>query len=43
MYNLQLIPEQLEIRDTVRDFVAREVKPAAIRPERLEARTIEVS
>ena len=39
MYNLHLSPEQLEIRDTVRDFVAREVKPLAIRPERLEART----
>ena len=39
MYNLQLSPEQLEIRDTVRDFVDREVKPHALRPERLEART----
>ena len=39
MYNLQLSPEQLEIRDTVRDFVARDVKPHALRPERLEART----
>ena len=39
MYNLQLSPEQLEIRDTVRDFVARDVKPLALRPERLEART----
>jgi alkylation response protein AidB-like acyl-CoA dehydrogenase len=38
MYNLQLSPEQLEIRDTVRDFVAWEVKPLALRPERLEAR-----
>src|SRR3954466_4528722 len=39
MYSLQLSPEQLEIRDTVRDFVARDVKPHALRPERLEART----
>jgi butyryl-CoA dehydrogenase len=39
MYNLQLSPEQLEIRDTVRDFVAQEVKPLALKPERLEART----
>ena len=29
----------MEIRDTVRDFVARDVKPHALRPERLEART----
>ena len=35
MYNLQLSPEQLEIRDTVRDFVTEEVKPRALRPERL--------
>ena len=38
MYNLHLSPEQLEIRDTVRDFVAREVEPPAIEPKRLEAR-----
>jgi alkylation response protein AidB-like acyl-CoA dehydrogenase len=37
MYDLRLTPEQLEIRDTVRDFVAQEIKPYAIRPERLEA------
>jgi len=37
MYSLHLGPEQLEIRDTVRDFVAREIRPAALRPERLEA------
>jgi alkylation response protein AidB-like acyl-CoA dehydrogenase len=37
MYNLQLTPEQLEIRDTVRDFVVRKVKPLALKPERLEA------
>src|SRR3954467_9327097 len=38
MYNLHLSPEQLEIRDTVRDFVALEVKPLALVPARLEAR-----
>ena len=38
MYNLHLSPEQLEIRDTVRDFVAREIKPLALAPDRLEAR-----
>jgi len=38
MYNLHLSAEQLEIRDTVRDFVAQEVKPPAIEPKRLEAR-----
>jgi alkylation response protein AidB-like acyl-CoA dehydrogenase len=38
MYSLHLSPEQLEIRDTVRDFVAREVKPPALEPARLEAR-----
>ena len=32
MYNLHLSPEQLEIRDTVRDFVAQEVKPVALEP-----------
>ncbi|HUF82866.1 MAG TPA: acyl-CoA dehydrogenase family protein [Burkholderiales bacterium] len=36
MYNLQLTPEQLEFRDTVRDFVDNEVKPAALAPRRLE-------
>jgi alkylation response protein AidB-like acyl-CoA dehydrogenase len=39
MYNLRLSPEQLEIRDTVRDFVAQEVKPPALEPARLEAQT----
>src|SRR5262245_35000593 len=38
MYNLHLSPEQLQIRDTVRDFVAEVIKPLALRPERLEAR-----
>ncbi len=37
MFNLHLSAEQLEIRDTVRDFVAREVKPVALNPARLEA------
>jgi len=36
VFDLRLSPEQLEIRDTVRDFVAREVKPVALKPERLE-------
>jgi alkylation response protein AidB-like acyl-CoA dehydrogenase len=38
MYNLHLSPEQLEIRDTVRDFVTRELKPVALKADRLEAR-----
>src|ERR1700730_10507355 len=38
MYSLHLSPEQLEIRDTVRDFVAQEVKPRTLEPKRLEAR-----
>ncbi|MFL5067017.1 MAG: acyl-CoA dehydrogenase family protein [Xanthobacteraceae bacterium] len=37
MYNLHLGPEQIEIRDTVRDFVLQEIKPLALKPERLEA------
>lgn len=36
MYDLRLTPEQLEFRDTVRDFVENEVKPAALSPKRLE-------
>jgi alkylation response protein AidB-like acyl-CoA dehydrogenase len=36
MYSLQLSPEQLEIRDTMRDFVTRELKPAALKAERLD-------
>jgi hypothetical protein len=36
MYDLHLTPEQLEFRDTVRDFVEAEVKPAALAPKRLE-------
>jgi alkylation response protein AidB-like acyl-CoA dehydrogenase len=37
MFSLHLSAEQLEIRDAVRDFVAREVKPVALAPARLEA------
>ena len=36
MYNLHLSAEQLEIRDTVRDFVARKVKPVALNADRLQ-------
>ena len=36
MYNLHLSAEQLEIRDTVRDFVTREIKPVALKSERLD-------
>ncbi len=36
MFDLQLTPEQLEFREAVRDFVTREVKPAAIDSKRLE-------
>ena len=38
MYNLHLSPEQLEFRDTVRDFVDDEVKPVTLKAERLDAR-----
>ena len=36
MYDLTLTSEQLEIRDTVRDFAEREIKPVATDPKRLE-------
>ena len=36
MYNLQLSAEQLEIRDTIRDFVDQEVKPVALKADRLD-------
>jgi alkylation response protein AidB-like acyl-CoA dehydrogenase len=36
MYNLQLTPEQLEFRDTVRDFVEGEIQPKALHPDRLQ-------
>jgi alkylation response protein AidB-like acyl-CoA dehydrogenase len=38
MYSLQLSAEQIEIRDTVRDFVTQEIKPLATNPSRLEPR-----
>jgi alkylation response protein AidB-like acyl-CoA dehydrogenase len=37
MYSLSLTPEQIEIRDTVRDFVRTEIKPLAEMPRRMEA------
>src|SRR5512139_3397259 len=37
MYDLQLTQEQLEIRDTVREFVTNEIKPVSIKPARMEA------
>ena len=36
MYDLKLTAEQLEFRDTVRDFVAREIKPVVLQPIRLQ-------
>jgi alkylation response protein AidB-like acyl-CoA dehydrogenase len=36
MYDLRLTPDQIEFRDTVRDFVVNEVLPAAHAPKRLE-------
>ena len=36
MYDLNLTAEQLEFRDTVRDFVEAEIKPAALHPDRLQ-------
>jgi alkylation response protein AidB-like acyl-CoA dehydrogenase len=38
MYNLHLTPEQLAIRDTVRDFGAREVRPVMLKSDRLDVR-----
>ena len=37
MYNLHLSAEQLEIRDTVREFVNEEVKPVTLKSSRLDA------
>ena len=37
MYSLHLTAEQREIRETVRDFVAQEIKPIALKSSRLEA------
>jgi alkylation response protein AidB-like acyl-CoA dehydrogenase len=36
MYNLHLTSEQLEFRDTVRDFVENEIKPVTLHPDRLQ-------
>jgi alkylation response protein AidB-like acyl-CoA dehydrogenase len=36
MYNLHLTSEQQEFRDTVRDFVEREIKPVILHPDRLQ-------
>ena len=36
MYNLHLSSEQIEFRDTVRDFVESEIKPVALHPDRLQ-------
>src|SRR6266513_1392259 len=36
MFNLHLSPEQLEFRDTVRDFVDEEVKPVTLKADRLD-------
>jgi alkylation response protein AidB-like acyl-CoA dehydrogenase len=36
MYNLHLSAEQLEIRDTVRDFVTDEIKPVVLKADRLD-------
>src|SRR5688572_18884182 len=36
MFDLKLTQEQLEFRDTVRDFVTHEVKPVALNPIRLQ-------
>jgi alkylation response protein AidB-like acyl-CoA dehydrogenase len=37
MYSLHLSAEQLEIRDTVRDFVTAEIKPVMLKADRLDA------
>ena len=37
MYSLKLSPEQIEIRDTIRGLVARDIKPFALQSARLEA------
>jgi alkylation response protein AidB-like acyl-CoA dehydrogenase len=36
MYDLNLTAEQIEFRDTLRDFVQSEVRPAAVHPDRLQ-------
>jgi alkylation response protein AidB-like acyl-CoA dehydrogenase len=37
MFDVHLSAEQLEIRDTVREFVTNEIKPVSIKPSRMEA------
>src|SRR5437762_3325130 len=37
MYNLHLSPEQLEFRDTIRDFANDEIKPVTLKADRLDA------
>ena len=37
MFSFHLSAEQQEFRDTVKDFVKREVKPVANHPDRLQA------
>ena len=36
MYSLQLTDEQREFRDTLRDFVTGEIKPAVLHPDALQ-------
>lgn len=36
MYDLGLSAEQIEFRDTVREFAEKEIRPAAIHPDRLQ-------
>ncbi len=36
MYDLRLAPEQLEFRDTIRDFVAQEIRPVVLHPDHLQ-------
>jgi hypothetical protein len=38
MYNLHLSPEQLEIRDMLRDFVEKEIKPVVLKADRIDVR-----
>ena len=39
MYDLNLSAEQIEFRDTVREFAEKEIRPAAIHPDRLQGYT----
>jgi alkylation response protein AidB-like acyl-CoA dehydrogenase len=36
MYDLNLSPEQIEFRDTIRDFARERIQPAATHPDRLQ-------